>query len=382
MMIYAFLVFAIFWLLGGVLTLPGIAALVLGIGMAVDSNVITFSRIKDELYKGKSLPVAVREGTKSSFSAIIDSNLTTFIVAVIMFMFGESSIKGFATMLMITIIVTMFTMVFLTRLLVKLFVKTDFFNDKVRLFINVKKDDIPDVSKNEKVKKIPFKNTNFLKHSKVFITISLLIIFAGSILIGTKGLNLGIDYQSGSDISIETEKNISTKELTKDIKELKLEKRDIEKTDNEVNIRVTNVLNGNQVKEVVHHFEDKYDAKTNVGVVSNIVKKELTKNAILSVLLAMIGIIIYMSIRFKFSYAIGGVIALFHDVAIIFALFAIFRLEISTMFIAAILAIIGYSINDTIVGFDRIRENLRKEDRHHIHITVIIEAPYSSCTRR
>ncbi|MBR2248855.1 MAG: protein translocase subunit SecF [Bacilli bacterium] len=280
-----------------------------------------------------------------------------------MFMFGESSIKGFATMLMITIIVTMFTMVFLTRLLVKLFVKTDFFNDKVRLFINVKKDDIPDVSKNEKVKKIPFKNTNFLKHSKVFITISLLIIFAGSILIGTKGLNLGIDYQSGSDISIETEKNISTKELTKDIKELKLEKRDIEKTDNEVNIRVTNVLNGNQVKEVVHHFEDKYDAKTNVGVVSNIVKKELTKNAILSVLLAMIGIIIYMSIRFKFSYAIGGVIALFHDVAIIFALFAIFRLEISTMFIAAILAIIGYSINDTIVGFDRIRENLRKEDR-------------------
>ena len=363
MMIYAFLVFAIFWLLGGVLTLPGIAALVLGIGMAVDSNVITFSRIKDELYKGKSLPVAVREGTKSSFSAIIDSNITTFIVAVIMFMFGESSIKGFATMLMITIIVTMFTMVFLTRVLVKLFVKTDFFNDKVRLFINVKKDDIPDVSKNEKVKKIPFKNTNFLKHSKVFITISLLIIFAGSILIGTKGLNLGIDYQSGSDISIETDKNISNKELNKDIKELKLEKRDIEKTDNEVNIRVTNVLNGNQVKEVVHHFEDKYDAKTNVGVVSNIVKKELTKNAILSVLLAMIGIIIYMSIRFKFSYAIGGVIALFHDVAIIFALFAIFRLEISTMFIAAILAIIGYSINDTIVGFDRIRENLRKEDR-------------------
>ncbi len=363
MMLYTFLVFFIFWLVGGVLTLPGIAALVLGIGMAVDSNVITFSRIKDELYKGKSLPIAVREGTKSSFSAIIDSNLTTFIVAVIMFIFGESSIKGFATMLMITIIVTMFTMVFLTRLLVKLFVKTDFFNDKVRLFINVNKKDIPDVSKNEKVKKIPFKNVNFLKHSKVFITISLLIILAGSILIGTKGLNLGIDYQAGSDITIETSKHISEKDLNKDLKELKLEKRDIEKTDNEVNIRVKDILSGNEVKEVVHHFEDKYDAKTNVGVVSNIVKKELTKNAILSVLIAMVGIIIYMSFRFKFSYAISGVIALFHDVAIIFAAFAIFRLEISTMFIAAILAIIGYSINDTIVGFDRIRENLRKEDR-------------------
>ena len=363
MMLYTFLVFLIFWLVGGVLTLPGIAALVLGIGMAVDSNVITFSRIKDELYKGKSLPIAVREGTKSSFSAILDSNITTFIVAVIMFIFGESSIKGFATMLMITIIVTMFTMVFLTRLLVKLFVKTDFFNDKTRLFINVKKKDIPNVSKNERVKKVPFKNANFLKYSKVFITISLVIILIGYIIIGTKGLNLGIDYQAGSDITIETEKKISTKDINSDLKELKLEKRDIEKTDNEVNIRVKDVLNGNEVKEVVHHFEDKYEAKTNVGVVSNIVKKELTKNAVLSVLIAMIGIIIYMSIRFKLSYAIGGVVALFHDVAIIFAAFAIFRLEVSTMFIAAILAIIGYSINDTIVGFDRIRENLRKEDR-------------------
>ncbi|MBQ2639376.1 MAG: protein translocase subunit SecD [Bacilli bacterium] len=367
MMLYTFLVFFIFWLVGGVLTLPGIAALVLGIGMAVDSNVITFSRIKDELYKGKSLPLAVREGTKSSFSAILDSNLTTFIVAVIMFIFGESSIKGFATMLMITIIVTMFTMVFLTRLLVNLFVKTDFFNNKTRMFINVKKDDIPDVSKNEKVKKIPFKNTNFLQQTKILVPISLIIIVVGSIVIGVKGLNLGIDYQAGSDITIETNKHISEKDLTKDLKELKLEKRDIEKTDNEVNIRVKDVLNGNEVKEVVHHFENKYDAKTNVGVVSNLVKQELTKNAVLSVLIAMLGIIIYMSFRFKFSYAISGVIALVHDVAIIFALFAIFRLEVSTMFIAAILAIIGYSINDTIVGFDRIRENLRKEERKKLN---------------
>ena len=117
MMIYTFLVFLTFWVIGGVLTLPGIAALVLGIGMAVDSNVITFSRIKDELYEGKGLEYAFKQGTKSSFSAILDSNLTTFIVAVIMFIFGESSVKGFATMLMITIIVTMFTMVFLTRIL-------------------------------------------------------------------------------------------------------------------------------------------------------------------------------------------------------------------------------------------------------------------------
>ena len=115
MIIYAFLVFLVFWVAGGVLTLPGIAALVLGIGMAVDSNVITFSRIRDELYNGKSLSLAFKEGSKSSFSAIIDSNITTLLVAIIMFVLGESSIKGFATVLIITVLVTMFTMVFLTK---------------------------------------------------------------------------------------------------------------------------------------------------------------------------------------------------------------------------------------------------------------------------
>ena len=358
MMLYTFFVFAVFWLVGGVLTLPGIAALVLGIGMAVDSNVITFSRIKDELYKGKSLPLAVKEGTKSSFSAIIDSNITTLVVAIIMFIFGESSIKGFATMLMITVAVTMFTMVYMTRLLLNLFVKTNYFNDKTKFFINVDKKDIPDVSKNEEVKKIPFKNTNFLKHSKIFIIISLVIVVVGSILIGTKGLNLGIDYQAGSDITIETTNNLSKKELKKDLKSLELDIRNIEISDKEVNIRVKNTLGSNEIKEVTNYFESKYDAKTNIGVVSNLVKKELTKNAVISVLLAMIGIMVYMSLRFKLSYAISGVVALVHDVLVIFALFAIFRLEISSMFIAAILAIIGYSINDTIVSFDRIRENL------------------------
>ena len=367
MMLYTFLVFAIFWLVGGVLTLPGIAALVLGIGMAVDSNVITFARIKEELYKGKSLPVAFREGTKSSFSAIIDSNVTTLIVAIIMFIFGESSIKGFATMLIITIAVTMFTMVFLTRLLLKLFIKNDYFNDKTRAFINVKKEDIPNVNKNESIKKVPFKDANFLKYTKVFVPISILIILVGTIVIGIKGLNLGIDYQAGSDITIETSKKITKKDINKDLSTLKLKLRDIEINDEEIDIRVNNVLDGNEVKEVVNYFEEKYDAKTNVGVVSNIVKKELTKNAILSVLIAMVGIIVYMSIRFRFSYAISGVVALFHDVAIIFALFAILRLEVSTMFIAAILAIIGYSINDTIVGFDRIRENLSKEERKKLN---------------
>lgn len=358
MLLYTFLVFAVFWVVGGVLTLPGIAALVLGIGMAVDSNVITFSRIKDELYKGKSLPAAFKAGTKSSLSAILDSNLTTLIVAIIMFIFGESSIKGFATMLIITVVVTMFTMVLLTRILLKLFVKTGFFDNRTGLFINVKKEDIPDVSKNEDVIKVPFKNVNFLKHSRLAIMLSVVIIIVGMIVLSVRGFNLGIDYQAGTDITISYDEKITEKKLVKDLKELKLKDADISITDEEISIRVSDALDGEEVKEVNSYFEDKYDAKVNIGVVSNIVKQELIKNAVLAVLIALLGIILYVSVRFKFSYAISGVVALVHDVLIIFALFAILRLEVSSMFIAAILAIIGYSINDTIVSFDRIRENL------------------------
>ena len=362
MLLYTFFVFLVFWLIGGVLTLPGIAALVLGIGMAVDSNVITFSRIKEELYKGKSLPLAVKEGTKSSFSAILDGNITTLLVAIIMFIFGESSIKGFATMNIITVIVTMATMVFLTRWLVNMFVKTEFFNDKVRLFINVKKEDIPNVSKNEEVKKVPFKNVNFLKHRVLWSLISVVIIVIGGIVIGVKGMNLGIDYKAGSDITISTEEKVTKKELKADLKELGYEASDITMTDEEVIIRVDESLDGDEVKTVNAYFEDKYEAKVNIGVVTNVVKQELIKNAIFAVALALLGIIVYVSFRFKFSYAVGGVIALIHDVAIMFALFAVFRLEVDSMFIAAVLAIIGYSINDTIVSFDRVRENLKEID--------------------
>ena len=359
-LLYTFLVFAIFWLIGGVLTLPGIAALVLGIGMAIDANVITFSRIKDELYSGKSLKYAFKEGSKTSLRAILDSNLTTLIVAIIMFHFGESSVKGFATVLIITILVTMFTMVFITRVLLKLFINTGFFDNKLGLFINVSKKDIPNVEKNEEIKKVPFKNVNFLNKTKIFVSASIIIIVTGLVFLGTKGFNLSVDYKAGSDITIETKEKLSEKQIKADMNELKLNPTDITVTKDEAMIKVTNVLANEKVIKVQNYFEDKYEAKVNIGVVSNIVKKELIKNAILSVLIAMIGIIVYISIRFKFSYAVSSVVALFHDVLVIFAVFAITRLEVSTMFIAAILAIIGYSINDTIVCFDRIRENIAK----------------------
>ena len=363
MVIYTVLVFGIFWVLGGVLTLPGIAALVLGIGMAVDSTVITFERIKEELLKGKSLPNAFKEGSKSSISAIIDSNITTLLVGIIMFTFGESSIKGFATMNIITVIVTMFTMVFLTRLLLGKFIKSDFFNNKVKAFVNVNSKDIPNVSKNEKVKENRFTKVNFLKHKYLFMALSVIIIIIGGAMIFTKGLNLGVDYKAGTDISVVSEEKITKKNITEAMDTFGLKASNVSINDEEISIRIDDAVDGETVKEINSYFEDKYDAKVNVGVVSNIVQKELVKNAILSVLIALVGIIIYVSVRFKYSYAIAGVVALAHDVLMMFSLFAIFRFEVNSMFLAAILAIIGYSINDTIVSFDRIRENINNYDR-------------------
>ena len=360
MFIYTFLVFLFFWLLGGVLTLPGIAALVLGIGMAIDSNVIMFARIREELYQGRSVKMAVKEGSKSSLSAIIDANITTFIVAIIMFIFGESSIKGFATMLMITVIVTMLTMVILTRVLLKIFTKDGFFDDKPRFFINIKKKYIPDVSKNEKVKKVPFGKVNFFKHKYILVLLSLFVITAGSVTYAMKGLPLGIDYKAGTSVTIVTDQKVTEKQLEKSFKELNLDPDTINIGSDEISVRINSALDGESVKEVNKYFEENYDAKVNIGVISNVVAKELVKNAILAVLVSMIGIILYISIRFKLAYALGGVVALFHDTAIMMAFFVMTRFEISSMFIAAVLAIIGYSINDTIVIFDRFREEIKK----------------------
>ncbi len=364
LLLYAILVFAVFWLVGGVLTLPGIAAVILGIGMAVDANVITYSRIKDELYKGRSLKEAFKLGSKESFSSIFDGNATTLLVAIIMFIFGESSVKGFATMQIITIFVTVFVMIFINRQVVKLFVNSGFFDDKTNLFINVKKSDIPDVSKNEAIKVVPFKNVNFLKHAKLLLTTSIIIILVG---IGTYfvkgGFNLGVDFRAGSDIALVTDKKLSKSEVKEDIKSLGLKSSSVTIDNKNTDILVNDVLSANKVKNVKNYFVKKYDAKVDIGVVSNLVKRELIKNAIMSIIISFIGIIIYMSFRFKFSFGISGVAALVHDILIICTVFAISRLEVSSMFIAAILAIIGYSINDTIVLFDRIRDNLKHYDK-------------------
>ena len=348
LLLYMLLVMGVFWLIGGVLTLPGIAALVLGIGMAVDSCVITNERVIEELNKNSSLKNAYENGNKESWSSIFDANVTTFIVAIVLFIFGQSSVKGFATMLIITIFATMFIMVFLNRKILKAFVKTGFFDKNPGKFIRYKK------KNNKEFKEIKIDSISLIKKCMI-TTCSYLII--GIIILVVTGLNLGIDFRSGTDITLSA-KDMKLSDVKKDFKDLGYDVVSINKQENnEIYVKLNNELKEKGINKVNDYFGDKYNAKTEINVVTNIVRQELVKNAIYSVLLASIFIIIYISLRFKFSFAISSILALVHDVLFVIILFSLFKIEVNVIFICAILTIVGYSINNTIVVFDRIREN-------------------------
>ena len=361
LILYTFLSFLIFYLINGVLTLPGIAAMLLGIGMAVDANVICFERIKENLLIGKSLKESFDIGNKSSFTSIIDANVTTIIAAIIMFILGQSSVKGFATMLIINIIVTILVMVYLVKYILKLFVKTNFFDNKPGLFIGVNKKKI---EKSKEVR-IPFAKLNIVKHQKIFITATIVLFVIGITMFVTTKANFGVDFTGGTSITI----NNKDADINKIEKLLTDESYKIEKSstnDKEINITISETLNKDEIAKLTNTLKEDYKLDSNIYVVSKVVKQELVKNAVKSLIIASIGIIIYVAIRFRFNYAVSGVVALIHDVAFTFLFFAATKIQIDSIFIAGILTIIGYSINDTIVTFDMIRENYKNKYKNNI----------------
>lgn len=342
--LYTMASFLVFYLIEGTLTLPGIAAMLLGIGMAVDASIITFERIKDQLKIGKDLNTSVTLGNKESLSSIIDANITTIIVAVILFIFGQSSIKGFATMLIINIILTVLIMVFLSKYAITLFAKTNYFNDKVNLFIGLSKKKI---IKSKEIR-IPFQKLDFVKSRKILLPIILIIIVVGLTYSLVSDFNLAVDFTGGTSITVNTLEEISLEGYTI---------RKTSQTKDSTTIVIKEKLDKDEIKELQEMLEENYNSESDIFVVSDMVKKELIKNAIFALIISLIGIIIYVSFRFKWSYAISGIITLIHDVLITIIFFGIFKLQLDSIFVAAILTIIGYSINDTIVTFDMIRKN-------------------------
>ncbi|MFS0672919.1 protein translocase subunit SecDF [Ornithinibacillus sp. 179-J 7C1 HS] len=360
---YVFLVLVIFESLNGVLTLPGIAALILGVGMAVDANVITFERIKEELREGKSLPSAFKTGTSNSLRAILDANITTLLAAAVLFAFGTSSVKGFATMLIISIVVSFITAVYGTKLLLQLWIKVKYFKNHPGWFA-VRKSDIKDIRENTELPATFLrKEWSVVDHRKKFFIFTSILLVIGAISLIVFKLNPGIDFTSGSRVQIMAEQSLNSEEIKSDLNNLGLEAKSlvISGENNEIAvIRYQEVIEDKKIGELTDYFLEKYNAEPSVSVVSSIVGEELVKNAVYALLIAAIGMIIYVAFRFEFFFAITTIIALLHDVFIMLMVFSIFRIEFDVTIVAAILTIIGYSINATIVTFDRIRENIQR----------------------
>lgn len=391
--VYIFVVFLLYNAMGAVFTLSGIAALVLGVGMAIDSNILTFERIKESMYAGRSVKTAFREGSKDSFRTIVDAQLTTFISALILYIFGTGSVKGFATMLIVSTITTLLLIVFIVRFLLGLLVNSGYLDERYELF-GVKKSDVPDVSKGEERRKFTkFKGFDFVGKAKYFVCTSLAVLVISIVCMGVNGfsgngvMNLGIDFTSGTTLTIQSDVAIDQDTLESQLEELGLDPSSVKINGSESNIAsvyLKDAVDADTMSTVKASLQETYGHEVTDNTVTPVIGQELVRNAVIISVLAWIGILIYMSVRFKWDYALSAIVALIHDVLIILAFCAIFRLEINTEIVAVLLTIIGYSVNNSIVVFDRIRDRVRA---HRGRITkeeyseLVNEAIQATCTR-
>ncbi len=370
--------------LGAVWTLPGIAGLVLTIGMAVDANVLIYERIKEELSLGKSLKTAVVDGFKNSYSAILDSQITTLIVGIILLITGTGPIYGFAVTLVIGIFLSIFTAIFITRIIV------DRRLDKGK--------DLPLYTS---LTKNLFKGSaiDFVKERKKFYIISSIIIIAGLASMLIKGFSYGVDFQGGRTYVVDFNKEVSTIDVRQALtKSFENDAPEVKSYGNGVRITTAYLIEDNsdeaentvasKLNEGLKSLNVPYEIK-DAQKVGPTVANDIKASAIWSVLAAIAGIFLYVYIRFrKMSFGIATIIALLHDVLIVLAIFSIFdgilpfSLDIDQTFIAAILTVAGYSINDTVVIFDRVREYLSDDRNKNQSMATIINNALNSTLSR
>lgn len=344
-------ILTVIWILIGfdaVLTLPGAAGLILSIGMAVDANVIIFERIKEEIRNGKSIRVSINSGFKRALTTILDANVTTIIAGVVLYQFGSGPVKGFAVTLMIGILVSLLTAVLITRLFLSVFSEIPAFNKAQYFGVNHKKF-----------------NLQVTKNSKRWYSISVIIIVVG-LLAGTfGGFNLGIDFSGGTMIHINMNHQAEVADIKDTIKEYDLNETIVHvgNEKQEIIIKTKKSLSNAERSEIFDAIASQYDLTQEdllaADQFSPAIGNEIREKALIAVLVASIGMLIYITVRFEIKFAVAAIIALIHDIGLMIVFYGIFRIPINSPFIAAILIVVGYSINDTIVVFDRIRENIR-----------------------
>ncbi|MEX0314493.1 MAG: protein translocase subunit SecDF [Allomuricauda sp.] len=369
------LIFGVLTSLGAVLTLPGIAGIVLTIGMSVDANVLIFERVKEEIARGKGKAQAVADGFSNALSSILDANITTGLTAIILFIFGSGPIKGFATTLLIGIVTSLFTAIFITRLLVDWYVSKkgrslDFSTGITKnLFTNM--------------------NINFLGKRKIAYVLSAILLGVSIFSLFTLKLQQGVDFVGGRSYQIRFEKAVNASEIASELNTVFGSGTQV-KTFGEANqIKVTTPYKvdvegievDNEIQDKLYTSLQKYlpdgtsfedftvgASEKSIGILQSIkvgptIADDIKKNAFLAIIGSLAVVFLYILLRFRrWQFSLGAVIAVFHDVLIVLGIFSLtgkimpFSMEIDQAFIAAILTVIGYSLNDTVVVFDRIRE--------------------------
>ncbi len=351
--------------LGAVLTLPGIAGIVLSLGMSVDANVLIYERVREELSEGKSIRLAISEGFSKAMPAILDSNITTFLTGVILYVFGQGPIVGFATTLMIGIITSLFSAIFISRLVFEwLLAKKMPIRFSIKLTQNLFKDS----------------KFDFISGRKKFYLLSSIIIVAGIISAFTQGFSLGVDFSGGRSYFVAFDKLVEVEDV-----------HSILADEFETAVEVKTFGSSNQVKittaYLINENSDAADAQVNEKLAAGLKKinpvyeikdsqkvgptmaDDIKTSAIYAVGFSILVIFLYILIRFKrMEFGFAAILALTHDVLVLLAIFTIFNgwlpfsLDIDQSFVAAVLTVIGYSINDTVVVFDRVREYIAQ---HH-----------------
>ena len=344
------------------LTLPGIAGIILGIGMAVDANVIIFARVKEELTAGKSVKSALNAGFHKAMSAILDGNITTLIAAAVLWLKGSGTVKGFAQTLALGIVVSMFTALVITRMIVYAFYAVGIRNPK--LYGRIKEERAP---------------IDFLGKRKIFFAVSVAVILVGFVFMGVnagtgKGaLNYSLEFKGGTSTNVTFDKAYTLKEIDETMIP------DLEKVTDDPNIQVQTVANSNQVifktqtldlekrEAFAKYMADEFGVEEKDITTENIsstVSSEMRVDAIIAVAIATVFMLLYIWLRFKdIRFATSAVVALIHDVLVVLAFYVIARISVGNTFIACMLTIVGYSINATIVIFDRIREEMKTKKR-------------------
>ena len=363
-----FLIFGILASLGSILTLPGIAGIVLTMGMSVDANVLIYERIREELRAGKGIKLAISDGYKGALSAILDSNITTLLTGIVLYLFGTGPIKGFATTLVIGIFTSLFCAIYITRLIYEWLLKR---NTNLTFSIKI----TANILKNTHI--------DFIGKRKIFYTISILITVIGIASLFIRGLNPGIDFSGGRTYVVRFDEVVKTADVAKNLTGVFGEspqvvtygssnqvrittKYKIGETgvDDEVETALYNGLKGMISSDLTKEkFLSEY--RKSSETVGPAIAADIRNRAIWAVGLSLIIMFLYIFMRFKnWQYGLGAIVALAHDTMIVIGIYSLlwgilpFTMEIDQAFIAAILTVIGYSVNDTVVVFDRLREFL------------------------